>query len=99
MGYVGMTFKTRSKKNLSIGPKVARGCKTTHIYMEILSRMLSFRVMIPLYRLLYLLFCVDDCLEYRVEFHPEYQTGIHSNKSNINTVVSPDDRHKVARNK
>jgi hypothetical protein len=26
----------------------------------------------------YLLFCVDDCLVYRVEFHPAYQTVIHT---------------------
>ena len=47
----------------------------------------------------YLLFWVDDCLACRVEFHPKYQTVIHSTKCRINTVVSPDDWHIVPRNK
>jgi len=52
----------------------------------------------------YLLFCVDDCLVCRVvcrlapcipDSHPQ---GITSTKCRINTAVSPDDEHIVARN-
>jgi len=43
----------------------------------------------------YLLFCVDDCLAFIPDSHPH---RIISTKCRINTVVSPDDGHRVARN-
>ena len=48
---------------------------------------------------LYLSFCMDDCLVCRVAtLHTSHPYRITSTKGRINTVVSPDDGHIVARN-